>query len=77
MMRMCRQMMMSRSMAGQATGPMMGPGHVLLPRLPPGNEALQMQMDAEMMRQMAEVLEKYSGRIRQAQAPDTQQPMQR
>jgi hypothetical protein len=42
-------------------GPMPG-----LPRLPPGNEKLQLQMQAEMMQKMGEILAKYAARI-----PDT------
>lgn len=57
MMRMCHQMMMGGHM-----------GRMMMPQLPPGNERLQMQMHAEMMRRMAEVLEKYAGQIRQAEA---------
>jgi hypothetical protein len=57
MMRMCHQMMMGGQM-----------GAMTMPRLPPGNEKLEMQMRAEMMRKMAEVMDKYAGRIRQAEA---------
>jgi hypothetical protein len=64
MMRMCHQMMMGGRMGGQM-GQM---GAMTMPQLPPGNEKLELQMRAEMMRKMAEVMEKYAGRIRQAEA---------
>ena len=38
----------------------MGPG---MPQLPPGNEKLEMQMHADMMRAMAEVLTKYAAKL--------------
>lgn len=60
MMRMCHQMMMGGQMRGQM-------GAMMMPHLPPGNEQMEMQMRAEMMRKMAEVMEKYAGRIKQAE----------
>jgi hypothetical protein len=54
MMGTCGQMMNAR-------GPMSG-----MPKLPPGNEKLQLQMQAEMMQKMGEILSSYAARI-----PDT------
>ena len=34
-----------------------------MPQLPPGNEKLQMQMHAEMMQKMGEILSKYAAKI--------------
>jgi hypothetical protein len=54
MMGACEQMMNARgSMSG-------------MPKLPPGNEKLQLQMQAEMMQKMGEILSSYAARI-----PDT------
>jgi hypothetical protein len=56
MMGACGQMMNARgSMSG-------------MPKLPPGNEKLQLQMQAEMMQKMGEILSSYAARI-----PDTPQ----
>jgi hypothetical protein len=52
MMGMCRQMM---------DGGMMS--H-MLPQLPPGNEKLQLQMQAEMMQKLGEITAKYAGQIK-------------
>jgi hypothetical protein len=41
---------------------MQGGGHAM-PHLPPGNEKLELQMHADMMRAMADVLSKYAGRL--------------
>ena len=53
-------------MMGMMQGcPMMqsgGMGH-RMPHLPPGNEKLEMQMQADMMRAMAEILSKYAARL--------------
>jgi hypothetical protein len=54
MMGACGQMMNARA-------PMSG-----MPKLPPGNEKLQLQMQAEMMQKMGEILSSYAARI-----PDT------
>lgn len=51
MMQGCRQMMQARG------------AHPALPRLPAGNEKLELQMHADMMRAMADVLTKYAGRL--------------
>jgi hypothetical protein len=39
------------------------PSGAALPQLPPGNEKLQMQMQAEMMQKMGAILSKYAARI--------------
>jgi hypothetical protein len=36
-----------------------------MPQLPPGNEKLQLQMQAEMMQKMGEILAKYSARVKE------------
>lgn len=54
MMHGCAQMMNAR-------GPMSA-----MPKLPPGNEKLQLQMQGEMMQKMGEILSSYAARI-----PDT------
>ncbi len=40
-----------------------GGGHGMMPHLPPGNEKLEMQMHADMMRAIADVLTKYAARL--------------
>jgi hypothetical protein len=53
-------------MMGMMQGcPMMGGGRMGhgMPHLPPGNEKLEMQMHADMMRAMADVLTKYAARL--------------
>ena len=52
MMEHCQQMMAQR-----------GGGPRGLPQLPPGNEKLQLQMHADMMRAMADILGKYAARL--------------
>lgn len=51
-------------------GGMMGAGHmphmVTLPSLPPGNEKLELQMQAEMMQKVGEILAKYAGQVKEA-----------
>lgn len=37
----------------------------MLPRLPPGNEKLQLQMQAEMMQKMGEIVAKYADQIKE------------
>ena len=49
---------------GMMAGGMMGGGHPL-PQLPPGNEKLELQMHAEMMQRMGEILAKYAARIKE------------
>ena len=39
-------------------------GH-MLPQLPPGNEKLQLQMQAEMMQKMGEIVAKYAAQIKE------------
>jgi hypothetical protein len=48
----CGRTMGGASMSGAA-----------MPQLPPGNEKLQLQMQAEMMQKMGEILAKYAARI--------------
>ncbi len=43
-------------------GGMMGS---MLPQLPPGNEKLQLQMQAEMMQKMGELVAKYASQIKE------------
>jgi hypothetical protein len=54
-------------MTGMMQGcPMMRGGagtHDMMPQLPPGNEKLAMQMHADMMRAMADVMTKYAARL--------------
>lgn len=44
---------------------MMG-GGMMAHQLPPGNEKLQLQMQAEMMQKMGEILAKYAGQIKES-----------
>jgi len=46
-------------------GMMMGRG--MMPMLPPGNEKLQMQMQAEIMQKVGEIMAKYANQIQPAQ----------
>jgi hypothetical protein len=57
MMRQCPQMMGAHRMGAH------GQGHVL-PQLPPGNEKLQLQMHAEIMQRVGEILGKYAAQIK-------------
>lgn len=54
MMSQCSRMMNS----GMGGGILHG-----VPRLPPGNEKLQVQMHAEIMRTVGEIMAKYAGRV--------------
>lgn len=47
------------------SGGMMGRG--MMPMLPPGNEKLQMQMQAEIMQKVGEIMAKYANQIQPAQ----------
>lgn len=55
-------------MRGGMMGMMRGGGQIrsgaMMPQLPPGNEKLQLQMQAEMMQKMGEILGKYADRIK-------------
>jgi hypothetical protein len=51
MMQNCRQMMQQ------------GRGGHALPQLPPGNEKLQLQMHADMMKAMGDILARYAARL--------------
>jgi hypothetical protein len=55
---MCGRMMGS----GMMGGGMMG--SAMMPDLPPGNEKLQLQMRAEMMQKMGEILSKYAAQMK-------------
>lgn len=44
-----------------------GSGMRGMPQLPPGNEKLELQMQAEIMQQMGEILAKYAGRVKDGQ----------
>lgn len=52
---------MSGGMHGGMGGGMMGSS---MPHLPPGNEKLELQMHADMMRAMADVMSKYAARVK-------------
>jgi hypothetical protein len=58
---------MGSGMMGMMQGcPMMqggGQGGHAMPRLPAGNEKLELQMHAEMMRAMSDILTKYAARL--------------
>lgn len=68
-MRRCR-MMQGGTMGG---GGMMGAGMmdrmIHIPRLPPGNEKLQLMMQAEILQKVGEVQAKYAAQIKETQAP--------
>lgn len=51
----------SRMMDGGMGGGMMGG----MPQLPPGNEKLQLQMQAEIMQRVGEIAAKYAGRVKE------------
>ena len=55
MMNECSQMMRSGTGGG-----MMG----AMPQLPPGNEKLEVQMQAEIMQKVGEIVAKYAGRVK-------------
>jgi hypothetical protein len=40
-------------------------GGAMMPQMPPGNEKLQFQMQAEMMQKMGEIAAKYAERIKE------------
>ncbi len=54
-------------------GGMMGEGHmphmVALPSLPPGNAKLELQMQAEIMQKVGEILAKYASQVKEAPTP--------
>ncbi|MBI4291867.1 MAG: hypothetical protein HY661_10340 [Betaproteobacteria bacterium] len=49
-------------MSGGMMGGMMGRG-VHMPMLPPGNEKLQLQMQAEIMQKVGEIMAKYANQL--------------
>ena len=59
MMGMMDMMHSCRSMMGGAMQ-----GSAMLPRLPPGNEALEFQMRAEMMQKIGEIAVRYGQQIK-------------
>lgn len=68
MMGQHRGMMMNQGMMGcpMMSGGTMGGGGMMGGRmmmLPPGNEKLQMQMQAEMMQKMGEIMAKYANQV--------------
>ena len=44
------------------------PGSAMMLKMPPGNEKLQFQMQAEMMQKMGEIAAKYASQIKDARA---------
>jgi hypothetical protein len=54
MMHECHRMMRGAAMGG-----------AMMPQMPPGNEKLQFQMQAEMMQKMGEIAAKYAERIKE------------
>lgn len=58
---------------GMMGGGMMGAGMmdrmIHIPRLPPGNEKLQLMMQAEILQKVGEVQAKYAAQIKEPQAP--------
>ena len=53
----------ARQNAGCDGGPGTGRAMTAIPSLPPGNEKLQLQMEAEMMQKMGEILAKYAAKV--------------
>ena len=58
----CDMEKMERGMMGR--GPHMPGGMVMIPRLPPGNEKAQLQMEAEIHQKLAEILSKYAAELK-------------
>lgn len=67
-MPMSGDMMGMKDMMGACNRMMQGgmTGH-MLPQLPPGNEKLQLQMHAEMLQKMGEIVARYADQIKSAQ----------
>lgn len=61
-------MMDHDSMMGmmQSCQSMMGSGLPSLPKMPPGNEKLELQMRAEMMQKLGEIAAKYADRVKES-----------
>ena len=53
---------MGRGMMGGGT--MQGPMGARMPQLPPGNEKLQLQMQAEIMQKVGEIMARYAAQLR-------------
>ena len=59
-------MMNMMNRCGRMMGSGMGPGMMrTVPQLPPGNEKLQLQMHAEIMQQVGEIVAKYAARVKE------------
>ncbi len=66
-MESCESMMHSGMMGGMMSGGMMGGGGMssgMMPQLPPGNEKLQVQMHAEIMQKVGEIVAKYAAQAK-------------
>lgn len=59
---MMRGGMMSGMMQNGMMGRMMG-SHTMIPQLPPGNEKLQLKMQAEIMQKVGEIIAKYADQV--------------
>jgi hypothetical protein len=67
----CESMMHGGMMGGMMGGGMMGRGGMggmmgggMMPQLPPGNEKLQVQMHAEIMQKVGEIVAKYAAQAK-------------
>lgn len=49
----------------QGCNAMMGHSSAMMPKMPPGNEKLEFQMHAEMMRAMGDIAAKYASQIKE------------
>ena len=58
----CDMEKMEHGMMGR--GPHMPGGMVMIPRLPPGNEKAQLQMEAEIHQKLGEILSKYAAQLK-------------
>ena len=60
---MGNHMMHGGMMGGAMMGNGMMRGHSMMPQLPPGNEKLQLKMQAEIMQKVGEILAKYADQV--------------
>ena len=60
-------MMGMMDMMGRCSQMMGNASPMSMPKLPPGNDKLQLQMEAEMMQKMSEILSSYAARLPDAQ----------
>ena len=60
---------MHKGMMGGPMGAPMMPRMVALPSLPPGNAKLEMQMQAEIMQKVGEVIAKYAEQVKDVPRP--------